>query len=140
MKKVQFPKSGLFLIEFMIVLLFFSISAVVCVSIFVHANRLNQENSEKNRALFLAQSMAEEIKGSGLTGLYEMDHEKTRLGYSFYYDENWEKTDRTGKQYEMTVVVTPEGNMEKAYIIVKKEEQELFSLPVKHYIPIENKE
>lgn len=139
MKKTGFSNSGLFLIEFMIVLLFFSISAAVCVSIFVHAHSLNKESGEKNQALLLAQSAAEQLKASGEDILKEMGAEKIENGaYLFYYDESWKQTEEKSI-YCMTIETKTENKLLKVQISIDNGKKEIFNLEVKKYMALETR-
>lgn len=55
-------KSQLFLMEFICVLMFFSLSAAICISAFVKADNISKKGYELNEALIIAQSTAETIK------------------------------------------------------------------------------
>ena len=57
-------KSALFLMEFIVVILFFSLSMAVCLNGFVKANQLSEDSKLLNGAMILAQSKAEEIKAT----------------------------------------------------------------------------
>jgi len=67
MSKKNHAKSELFLMEFIVVILFFSISTAICISAFVEANHMSEESRLLNGAMTLAQSTAEEIKATGDT-------------------------------------------------------------------------
>jgi hypothetical protein len=59
-------KSQLFMMEFLIVLLLFAVCSAICISAFVRADHISRDSVQLNRALTLAQSVAEEIKATGL--------------------------------------------------------------------------
>ena len=69
MSKKNNTKSELFLMEFIVAILFFSICTAVCISAFVKADNISKESKLINGAMILAQSTAEEIKATGnITG------------------------------------------------------------------------
>ena len=59
-------KSQLFMMEFLVVLLLFAVCAAICISAFVRADHISRDSVQLNRALALAQSVAEEIKATGM--------------------------------------------------------------------------
>ncbi len=65
MSKKNHTKSELFLMEFIVVILFFSLCTAICISAFVKANHISEESKLLNGAMILAQSTAEEIKATG---------------------------------------------------------------------------
>ena len=52
-------KSGIFLMELILSILFFSIAAAVCVKLFVTAHRLSDQRENINHAVSMAESIAE---------------------------------------------------------------------------------
>ena len=63
-------KSGIFLMELILSILFFSIAAAVCVKLFVTAHRLSDQSVNLNHAVAMAESIAEAFYGcNGNQGL-----------------------------------------------------------------------
>lgn len=63
-------KAGLFLIELIILILFFAIASGICVQLFVNAHLTSIRSSQLNRAVLAAQSAAEAYKADAdLTAL-----------------------------------------------------------------------
>ena len=56
-------KSGIFLMELILSILFFSIAAAVCVKLFVTAHRLSDQSVNLNHAVAMAESSAEAFYG-----------------------------------------------------------------------------
>lgn len=56
-------KSGIFLMELILSILFFSIAAAVCVKLFVTAHRLSGQSVNLNHAVAMAESIAEAFYG-----------------------------------------------------------------------------
>ena len=55
-------KSGIFLMELILSILFFSIAAAVCVKLFVTAHRLSDQSVNLNHAVSMAESIAGELE------------------------------------------------------------------------------
>lgn len=67
------PKSQLFLMEFLVVLLLFAVCSAICISAFVRADHISRDSVQLNRALTLGQSIGEEVKATGLISGQEPD-------------------------------------------------------------------
>ncbi len=65
-------KSSLFLIELIIAILFFSLSSVVCVNMFLSAHVLAEESAQRSGAVTAAQTAAEIYREGGIQLLSEM--------------------------------------------------------------------
>lgn len=81
---------SLFLLEIGILLLFFIISAVVCVTLFVYSHEKNNDANDLNSAAVKAVSIADTIKSCK----QDLNEAKELLGadseFRVYYDENWQ--------------------------------------------------
>lgn len=83
-----------FFIEIIIVILFFSICTVSIMNFFVISYRENQNSSDINKAVILAQNTAEEFKSNPnvfmenklYSNFYE---EQGNLNFDFWYDEDF---------------------------------------------------
>ncbi len=69
-------KSISFLMEFIIVILFFAISSAVCVNLYAHAQQINDEANYTKTALLLAQNYIND------------DKEAATITYNAYGDES----------------------------------------------------
>lgn len=94
MSKKNHTKSELFLMEFIVVILFFSLCTAICISAFVKANHISEESKLLNGAIILAQSTAEEIKATG-----DISDEK----YRDYHDDSYSLEVMTEVQNEILV-------------------------------------
>ena len=56
-------KSGIFLMELILSILFFSIAAAVCVKLFVTSHQLSDQSVKLNHAVAMAESIAEAFYG-----------------------------------------------------------------------------
>lgn len=93
MRRVRHSKSGLFLIELMICILFFSFTAGICIRFFVKSHDLSQ----KARNLYQAQQEA-----ASMAELLEKDIDFLDTMY-VYYDKDWSQCDKTDMVYWMEV-------------------------------------
>lgn len=93
-------KTSLFLMELIIVILFFSISAVVCVQLFVNAYSTNESTKKTAQGTLIVQNMAEQFLGCDgdletVRGLYDADVQSdvsdgdSETEISVGYDELW---------------------------------------------------
>ncbi|MBQ4346982.1 MAG: hypothetical protein IJC39_00860 [Firmicutes bacterium] len=95
-------KGGLFLMEIMIMLLFFGVSAAICMRVFAFAHEGAEESRAISMASIKAQSAAEAYKATGelsetarlLSGELSGENE-----IFIYYDSEWEHTDKENAEY-----------------------------------------
>lgn len=92
-------KTRAFLTEFIIVILFFSVAAVITMQLFVVANNHSDDNKRISDAVIHAQTVAENIRAGvkyyGKEGIY-----------SEYLDENMELVDESEAVYIEKVIVS----------------------------------
>ena len=111
-------KTPLFLMELIIMLLVFSISAAVCLQVFAGAKRISAESSRLDTAVIQAQNAAEcwkATKGDIAETAEMFGSETDGNSFSVYDEENW-----------IHMEFTCEGP--KADIIIMNGEKEIFSL------------
>lgn len=90
-------KSGIFLMELILSILFFSIAAAVCVKLFVTAHRLSDQSVNLNHAVAMAESIAEAFYGcNGNAGELEALFPDARM-------------DQTDKQTMLTINNVDQG-------------------------------
>lgn len=151
-------KSGLFLLELMIIILFFSVTSAVCANLFVQAHQISKKGSDLTNATREVQSVAERFKAvegdmHDLSALYESGLvESDRL--DLFYDAQWtplgtEKTDSS--EYTITVlrstnteqqvflnalavsVPAAKDQIAQAVVIAWDQKGEIFSVTVQKY-------
>jgi hypothetical protein len=121
MSKKNHTKSELFLMEFIAVILFFSICTAICISAFVKADNISKESDLLNGAMILAQSVAEEIKATeDITGQKYQNYKDD----SYYLDVSTEIKDKI-LVADITV------------FDAKIQKKEICRLEVKKYLPDE---
>ena len=94
-------KTSLFLMELIIVILFFSIAAVVCVQLFVNAYSTNEATKRTTQGTIIVQDLAEQFLGcdgdlNAVSALYDADKTYTttdisqgtlKIGYNSSWNE-----------------------------------------------------
>lgn len=121
-------KSSLFLMELIIVLMFFSLCAATCMQIFANAKVKTDYSRDLTNAAFVAESVAEVYKaldGDLEATASKCDGEAVSDGViEIYYDKDWNPTAQDGAVYVMTVTETETEDIEKAFIEVDDVEGE----------------
>ena len=140
--KRRYSKSGLFLMELMIAILFFSLASAICIRLFAWAHLTSVSSSELSMATVTAQTAAECFKSADgsaekLTQLLD-GAQPAGNGVAVYYDRDWAPASESLAAYRLNVVLI-EGNPVIARIDVEKMGGEtVFSLEVGEYL--ENEE
>ena len=125
-------KAPLVLMEQMIMLLVFALAAALCLQAFVKSDGISRRNEARDRAVTLAQTVAETIRHCGGEGNDPLRQTAEELGYAYYpnslnqdFDENWnpiatpaETLD--GLAYSLTATLVDSGvnGLGKAHVIV----------------------
>jgi len=137
MNKHNRSKSGLFLMELIIVILFFSVSAAICMRIFGTAKIKSDYSRDLSNSSVYAQSCAEAYKA------YDADLENTAEAMegkfddntlTVYYDFDWNITNsKESAKYILTLDKTKDSDIKTTgKITVKKANGDsLFKLTVK---------
>ena len=89
-------KSRLFFIEILIIIVFFSICAGVCMNLFAKAKLISVESSDLTKGVMVAQAAAEAVKAEGDSPELERLLGGCRDGnmIRIYYDGQWQKLPR----------------------------------------------
>ena len=131
-------KSGLFLMELIIVITFFAVAGAVCMQLFAAAHRLSTRSIGMQMAVISAQSAAESFKAAG----GDMDLMASLLGGTFEgdllvlgFDENWVPAS-ADIRFEMVVETDTAVIPAVAIISVSDRllDEELYKLTVKSYL------
>jgi hypothetical protein len=155
MSRRSYAKSHVFLMEFIVVVLFFALCTSICISAFVKADNISKQSKEMNHAILLAQSAAEAIKAldydefgrlGELIGLYKVDDKK----YYGYYTKNFQSivegkpvgsmNETLGAVYAMEVKTAVKDQILTSNIMVYSTdatEKKICELEVKKYLPEE---
>lgn len=138
-------RSGLFLLELMIVILFFAVTSAICMNLFVKAHLTSAAGSELTAAVREVQSVAELFKaadGDLKTLADRLDIQATgEPGLKLYYDKDWGLVDHEKDAvYTVSVVLDEAAHPDhwqgclEAQVIARTKEAEIFRVPVKKYV------
>lgn len=125
MQKRQTPRQGLFLIEMVIVILFFAVTAAICMRLFVGASYTSRAASDLSQAVLLAQTQAETIKSEGRT---QPD------AYQMWYDADGQLSDEMTATYHLKVEGAAQEDMLLWDIAVYRGTNILYTLRVEQYV------
>ena len=135
MKSLNPPKNGLFLVEFVIVLLFFSIVSVVAFQLFAKGSGISTQAYDLNIAVVRAESITERVLASGgEDDQLSIAFDKTQEGYVLYFDGEWKETGAKEGVYQADITVSTEESMLVSEVAIKKGEQELYSIRAERYL------
>jgi len=127
-------KSSLFLLELMIVILVFAISAAVCVSLFVAGARKSAESFDASRAAQEAGNVAEAWRAAKgeLSSVQRLcGGTLTAEGLLLFYDEDWNPTEDSAANRRLTLAAGTEAEgLLFAEITVLRGEDALIALEV----------
>lgn len=94
MKGRNISRSNLFLIELIIVILFFAFASLIAMQIFLKSDGLASDTVTLNGAIMAAQTAAETEKAASF-------HDLKMLSKNTYYDEDWKITQKKNKAYTL---------------------------------------
>ena len=95
MNEKGISRTNLFLIELIIVVLFFAFASIIVMQVFVKASDLADDSMALNGAVIAAQSAAELDKATPI------ENHSSSERYQ-YFDENWQPIEHSGGQYILT--------------------------------------
>lgn len=123
-------KSGLFLIELIIAIIFFSFCCTITLQLFVKSSLLEKNAADLSNGMMVAQSAAEGHKGSHFEEL-TLGEETT------YFDQNWQRAEEPNSTYmlksEIAFVPCEAGVMADLTYTVYRGEAQVFSLAAQKY-------
>lgn len=122
--------SGPFLIELLIGLLVFSLTAAICLQIFVGAHQISSESNALNIAVIKAQNGAESFKASG----GDLEETAKLLGGDLIEEDNvnnvvWKHFD-SGFTLEVRQVAIQHGYIKGEAVVRDMSGTSIFSLPI----------
>lgn len=142
---MQKSKSGLFLIELIVVILFFSLASTVCIQLFVKAHVLSSDTMIMNKSVEICQNYAECFYGvdgdnNSFIALFPELTKVSDQTFEAYYDEDVKPATPTqDTSYKAILVFTQEDNMRtlKIQLMDCSDSSEVYSLLVKKYLNAE---
>ena len=134
---MQQSKSKLFLIELIIIILFFAIASAVCMNIFAQGKVYSEKSTELTMAATLCQQAAETFKGTdgdeaAMAALLDASWD----GEIMYIDYGSEFRQTTGEKqalYRMEVTFEEEEGIKSAEITLSKAQEQIYSLEAAQY-------
>lgn len=132
-------RSSLFLMELVIVILFFSLASAVCVRLFVKAHQMDQNTVNLNHAMMWIQNYAEEFRS------YPFVTSET-----IFFDKDWNACENSSSAlYSVSINPLPNisathGHVAQAEITVNSLEPDkasvLASQIIQRYVPVSEEE
>ncbi len=130
-------RSSLFLLELMIAILLFILSAAICIQVFVKAHTIEVKSTNLNEAVLASESVAEIFRSEEDFEMLLSDTlQADKLAddrFQIYYDKNWEITSQSDSAYVLEVTLSEETNFQIGNIIVArntKDESQSKSTPI----------
>lgn len=128
-------RTGLFLMELILAILFFSLSGSVCVQLFIQAHTISNNSVVLNHSILQAQNVAETFYGcngdvdemmillnSKTNGSRQDEEDSTTL--SFLYDSNFDPITNQSYfpdfGYTVTATIQPKGELTTCHILVQE--------------------
>ena len=132
-------KTRLFLIELVIIILFFAFAGAICANIFVKAHTISQDSSDLSEAVLMVQLAAECVKDADgdADRLMELLSEAT-ADWEIHINDNDEigylNETPNGSRYQLNVELKREDGILYADISAMKGEETLYSIQTAEYI------
>lgn len=121
-------KSGVFLLELILVILFFSIASTVCIEMFVKSYTISNDSRYLNKSVQIAEVLAETFKADD--NIVAIPYTET-----YYFNEDISPGDDTSYFYTAFVSYDSNDGINTAVIDIYVDKENYFSLTVNHYIP-----
>jgi len=108
MSRKNISRSNLFLIELIIVIVFFIFSTSIILRVFAKANELSINTNALNGAIITTQSNAEKYKSISFNNL-------STDTQTFYYDKDWNLATKENSFYFITLNTTLQNSEQKYF-------------------------
>lgn len=105
MKRTPARRSSLFLLECIIAILFFILTAAICVSLFAKSYKISKDSEDLTMAVHITSSYVEEFRA----GIDFPD--ETRL----YFDENWMKCEDSLAAHTLIITTQAQDDIMSAH-------------------------
>jgi len=132
MKLKEMSRSHLFLIELIIIILFFAFASAISIQVFAKAHEIADRSTALNGAMMAVQSAAESDRSTALKDLSFSDAEK-------YFNKDWEEVSSSDANYILTTKTSKEsktaGTMVIFHYSVTSGNEVVFQLQSKKYYP-----
>lgn len=117
-------KTGLFLMELIVGILFFALASAICIQIFTKAKLMNDESENTYQAARLASNIIEVYKENKLDEYYQVN----QSGY-LYYDENWQITTNNKAPYHAYIQI----HQQTITILITYQDKTLYEINYMHH-------
>ena len=101
MKRTPVRRSSLFLLECIIAILFFIITATVCIQIFAKSYTISKKSEDLTMAVHITSSYVEEFRGG------KVFPEELHI----YYDDSWTLCDETASVHTLMITMSSQSDM-----------------------------
>ena len=132
-------KSGAFLLEFVIILLVFSLASAVCMRLFFTARSLAEGSDELDNAVAAATRVSETLKSAdGSDAAIDAVFGTSR---AIYLDENWQNCGESDGEYQITAELSASdgsaGRLLSGTVTVSEAEggEEIYALDFARFYP-----
>ncbi|WP_027399647.1 type II secretion system protein [Anaerovorax odorimutans] len=133
----RITKSNLFLIELIIVIMFFAFASTITLQVFFKANEKSADSTALNGALMVTQAAAEKAKSITYTDL-------NKIAETEYFDENWNPSNVENAKYTLNTKIKTEtknsGIMVTLTYKAKSSTETIYELKSKKYFPNEERQ
>lgn len=141
MKRKQAKRSEIFLLELIIVILFFCVTAAICVRLFVKSHIISQDAKNLNMAVNQVTEVAEVFRlGADMQEFVSRQFQGYEKGtedflYYIYYNENWEPDEKEEAVFCLTVEIQEEGQESYGQFSMKNmnTDQEIYAVSLEKF-------
>lgn len=142
-------KNSLFLMELILSILFFTLTAAVCLQLFVKAHVLSQDTINLNYAVTQAQNFAEIfLSGDGSLKRFpdyfidqltpdscSYDDSGTLCSFTLFYDKDWNPSGLSDHVYQVTIAYTDDDQPSlRDVMITVSDTTDFYRIPLQKYI------
>ena len=110
MKRTPARRSSLFLLECIIAILFFILTATVCVSFFAKAYSVSKDSEDLSMAVQIVSSYAEEFRSKTCCTQIR-DNEFVDSMSKIYFDNSWTECDVSNASHTLTITITTQDGI-----------------------------
>ncbi len=138
MRQSQHAKSSLFLMEMMVVILFFALTSAICVHLFVQSYQTAKHSEALANGVLQAESAAEVYKSTAgdleqTAVLLNADWAEEK-GLMLAYDAHWQPAEEGRMAYTLTMSESDEAVVPTAEVLISAADgSEIYRLSVKAY-------
>lgn len=135
MKKYQKQHSGLFLIEIMVSILFFSLAAALCLQLFAKASLKSSQSIQLTHGVLIASSAAEALErgcsSAEELAVYFPEAVVEDDALKVYYDKDWQTVSPGEGRYLLSVSFSSkQASLVTADILVLQDDNSIYELSV----------